>query len=56
MLIPTLRSARLDLMAPDASCDAAYQRFYTDAEASAAYGGPLSPGAAWARLAHDVGT
>jgi ribosomal-protein-alanine N-acetyltransferase len=56
MDIPTLRTDRLALIPPDASCDPAWQRFYTDAEASAAYGGPLAPGAAWSRLAHDVGT
>ena len=55
MSIPTLRSKRLDLIPPDQSCDSAYQRFYTDADASAAYGGPLSPAAAWSRLAHDIG-
>ncbi len=55
MLIPTLHSKRLDLIPPDQSCDMAYQRFYTDTEASAAYGGPLSPAAAWSRLAHDIG-
>jgi [ribosomal protein S5]-alanine N-acetyltransferase len=32
-----------------------YQRFYTDESASRAYGGPLTPGAAWARLASDLG-
>jgi len=31
-----------------------YQRFYTDADASRAYGGPLSPAAASARLASDL--
>ncbi|HET6804727.1 MAG TPA: GNAT family N-acetyltransferase [Frateuria sp.] len=56
MPIPTLTTERLLLLPPDASCDAAYQRFYTDAEASRAYGGPLTPGAAWARLASDLGS
>ncbi|MDY0748646.1 GNAT family N-acetyltransferase [Paucibacter sp. R3-3] len=55
MLIPSLHSQRLDLIPPDRSCESAYQRFYTDAEASAAYGGPLSPAAAWSRLVYDVG-
>lgn len=55
MLIPTLRSPRLDLIPPDRSCESAYLRFYTDAQASAAYGGPLSPAAAWSRLVHDLG-
>jgi RimJ/RimL family protein N-acetyltransferase len=56
MLIPTLQSLRFELVAPDQTCDSAYQRFYTDAEASAAYGGPLSPAAAWSRLAYDLGS
>lgn len=47
---------RLELVPPDQSCDSAYQRFYTDAAASAAYGGPLSPAAAWSRLACDLGS
>ncbi|MBT9455646.1 MAG: GNAT family N-acetyltransferase [Burkholderiaceae bacterium] len=33
-----------------------YQRFYTDADASRAYGGPLSHAAALARLASDLGS
>lgn len=53
--IPALHTDRLELVAPDGRCDGAYQRFYTDAAASAAYGGPLTPAAAWARLAFDVG-
>lgn len=32
-----------------------YERFFGDAEASATYGGPLAPGAAWRRLAADIG-
>lgn len=55
MLIPRLLTPRLELIAPDADCDDLYRRFYTDAEASAFYGGPLSPGAAASRLAHDLG-
>jgi RimJ/RimL family protein N-acetyltransferase len=53
--IPSLQTERLELIPPDRRCDAAYQRFYTDAEASAAYGGPLTTSATWARLAFDVG-
>jgi len=56
MLIPTLQSPRFELVAPDQTCDSAYQRFYTDAEASAVYGGPLSPAAAWSRLVYDLGS
>lgn len=55
MLIPTLHTERLSLIPPDAGCDAAYQRFYTDAEASKFYSGPLTPAATWARLASDLG-
>ncbi|WP_374601326.1 GNAT family N-acetyltransferase [Niveibacterium sp.] len=55
MLIPTLASERLDLVPPDQDCDLAYQRFYADAEASAAYGGPLTAAAAWSRLVYDLG-
>jgi len=51
----TLQTERLELIPIDRGCDDLYQRFYTDAEASAAYGGPLVPQAAWARLAFDVG-
>lgn len=53
--IPTLRTDRLELVAPDQRCDAAYQRFYTDPIASAEYGGPLTPAAAWSRLVFDLG-
>lgn len=56
MDIPTLETERLRLLPPDARCDEAYQRFYTDPEASRSYGGPLTSGAAWARLAADLGT
>ncbi len=56
MQIPTLETDRLRLVPPGPACDAAYQRFYTDPVASAAYGGPLSRGAAWARLASDLGS
>jgi RimJ/RimL family protein N-acetyltransferase len=56
MLIPTLQTERLDLIPPGPVCDPAYQRFYTDAQASAAYGGPLTPAAAWSRLVFDLGS
>lgn len=54
-MIPHLQTTRLDLIAPDRSCADAYQRFYTDADASAFYNGPLTPAAAWSRLAADIG-
>ncbi|WP_431286291.1 GNAT family N-acetyltransferase [Roseateles chitinivorans] len=53
--IPTLESERLTLCPLDSSCFEAYERFYGDAEASGTYGGPLSPAAAWSRLAADAG-
>jgi len=56
MLIPTLETERLLLVAPSSSCWPAYERFYTDALASTAYGGPLTRGAAWARLSADLGS
>ncbi len=56
MIAPTLETLRLRLTALGPDCEAAYQRFYTDAEASAAYGGPLPPSAAGSRLASDIGT
>jgi RimJ/RimL family protein N-acetyltransferase len=54
--IPELETARLRLVAPSLACDEAYQRFYTDAEASREYGGPLSPAATWTRLMADLGS
>ena len=41
-------------LGPD--CVSAYERFYTDAEASAAYGGPITAAAAASRLASDIGS
>ncbi|MDM4767176.1 GNAT family N-acetyltransferase [Pelomonas sp. SE-A7] len=56
MIISTLQTPRLDLVPPDVTCDSAYLRFYTDPDASAAYGGPLSPHAVWSRLTYDLGS
>jgi [ribosomal protein S5]-alanine N-acetyltransferase len=53
--VPTLETDRLLLLPPDSECDSVYQRFYTDAEASEPYGGPLTPSGAWSRLASDIG-
>lgn len=53
---PTLATARLCLVPLDKACEQLYQRFYTNAEASKAYGGPLTAAAAWNRLASDIGT
>ena len=55
-MIPILETPRLRLVAPSAACAAAYELFYTDAAASRMYGGPISAGAAWARLAADLGS
>ncbi len=54
--IPTLETRRLRLVPPSSASDDLYQRFYTDAAASRLYGGPLSAGAAWSRLASDLGS
>lgn len=54
--IPTLHTKRLILCAPSADCEQLYETFYTDAEASKHYGGPLTSAAAFARLASDLGT
>jgi [ribosomal protein S5]-alanine N-acetyltransferase len=54
--VPTLHTERLILRPPDAAAAGLYQRFYSDAAASRAYGGPLTPGAAWARLLADRGS
>ena len=56
MQIPTLHTERLALVPLSAACEDVYEEFYTDAEASARYGGPLTPGGAWARLSADVGS
>lgn len=56
MQIPTIQIDRLLLVPPSAASEAMYAAFYTDAQASAAYGGPLTPAAAWTRLAVDIGT
>ncbi len=53
--VPRLQTGRLRLLPPSLRADALYQRFYTDAAASAFYGGPLSPQGAWMRLAADLG-
>lgn len=56
MPIPTLSTDRLHLRPPAAEAWPAYERFYTDADASRLYGGPLSVKDAWARLASDIGS
>lgn len=56
MIIPTLETERLKLVPPAQHGFEAYREFYTDAEASNAYGGRLSPGQAWTRLKSDLGS
>jgi RimJ/RimL family protein N-acetyltransferase len=56
MTIPTLETERLLLRPLALDCEAAYQRFYTDADASRHYSGPLTPAAAFARLSADLGS
>lgn len=56
MHIPTLETQRLLLEPPSEAGWGAYERFYTDAEASKMYGGPMTVQQAWARLASDLGT
>lgn len=53
--IPTLETERLTLRPPAAADYAVYKAFYADAEASAAYGGPLPAHQAWKKLAADLG-
>lgn len=54
-MIPTIETERLILRAPRPEDFATYRAFFADAEASAAYGGPLSMGQAWRVLAMDFG-
>lgn len=55
-MIPTIETERLRLVPPSLECYEAYEKFYTDAEASKAYGGPISKEQAWARLKADLGS
>jgi RimJ/RimL family protein N-acetyltransferase len=55
MTIPTVQTERLLLRAPEAADFETYRAFYADGEASAFYGGPLAPPAAWRKLAFDIG-
>ncbi len=56
MQIPTLLTDRLVLLPPDRTCEDLYDKFYTNGNASQAYGGPLTSGGAWSRLASDIGS
>ena len=55
MPISTFETARLTLRAPEAEDFPVYRDFYADPEASAFYGGPLTPALAWRKLAFDLG-
>ena len=50
-----IETERLILRAPQASDLCVYRDFFADAEASAAYGGPLEADRAWRVLATDLG-
>ena len=54
-MTPRIETERLVLRAPVADDFPVYERFYADAAASAAYGGPLNTRQAWRTLAADVG-
>ncbi|MGI9607860.1 MAG: GNAT family N-acetyltransferase, partial [Acidimicrobiales bacterium] len=53
--LPELVTDRLRLVIPSRDHADHYLDFFTDAEASASYGGPLTENQSWARLAHDRG-
>lgn len=55
-MLPTLETERLKLFPPNESCFDLYERFYTDAEASKMYGGPIGKEQVWARLKADLGS
>ena len=54
-MIPELTTERLRLRAPRETDFPVYRRFYTDAEASRFYGGPMLASAAWKQLAMELG-
>jgi ribosomal-protein-alanine N-acetyltransferase len=56
MSISQIKTERLILVPPSVDCFDMYERFYTDADASRLYGGPISRGAAWSRLKSDLGS
>jgi RimJ/RimL family protein N-acetyltransferase len=55
VIAPSLLTDRLVLRAPGPEDWPLYRNFYADAEASAFYGGPLTPDQAWRKLAGDIG-
>ncbi|MEG3124773.1 GNAT family N-acetyltransferase [Sphingomonas sp. GB1N7] len=50
-----IQTARLTLRCPTVDDFPIYREFYSDAEASSFYGGPIDTAAAWRRLAFDIG-
>ena len=54
-MIPTIETERLRLVAPSKDCYNVYEQFYTDADASKAYGGPIEKKQIWSRLKADIG-
>ena len=55
-MIPTLETERLRLIPPSMENFEAYELFYTDSEASKAYGGPIGKEQVLARLKADLGS
>ncbi|BDX05179.1 GNAT family N-acetyltransferase [Planctobacterium marinum] len=56
MIIPTIETEKLSLVPPTLEAFCVYEGFYTDAEASKAYGGPITTEQVWARLKADIGS
>lgn len=54
--IPIVETERYRLIAPSLDSFKVYSDFYTDAEASKMYGGPLTQEQVWARLKADLGS
>jgi len=55
-MIPVLETERLRLIPPSMKALEAYELFYTDSEASKAYGGPINKEQVLARLKADLGS
>lgn len=55
-MIPIIETERLRLLPPSPDCFDTYERFYTDADASEMYGGPIGREQVWARLKADLGS
>ncbi|WP_444924440.1 GNAT family N-acetyltransferase [Microbulbifer sp. DLAB2-AF] len=55
-MIPTIETERLKLVPPSLECFDAYEKFYTDEEASKMYGGPINKEQVLTRLKADLGS